>query len=53
MKVMISTAINHIREWRESTPPLQEISPALRSTDYKCPHWVWEIIETKTYEQEE
>ena len=39
----VSTSVSHAKEWGCGCPKLLDLSPALRSTDYKCPHWVWII----------
>ena len=43
----MSVAFNHVAEWkgRWSYRMVRELSPALRATDFKCPHYVWYVEE--------
>lgn len=44
----ISEAFNHALEWKNRGGRMikRQFSPALRATDYKCPKYVWYVIET-------
>jgi len=43
----MSVAFNHVAEWqgRYAGGMIGNVSPALRATDYKCPHYVWYVEE--------
>ena len=43
----LSDAFNHALEWRKNTNGMikRYVCPALRATDYKCPKYVWYIVE--------
>lgn len=46
----ISESFNHAVEWQSKgwneKRGVFTFSPALRATDYKCPKYVWYVVET-------
>lgn len=46
----VSVAFNHIVEWKSRSwlTMIKNTSPALRATDYKCPHIIWFLYDTYT-----